>query len=33
MKACEAVKLDCDQKLDVLKKEFNDMKRAMEIIN
>jgi chromosome segregation ATPase len=27
MKACEAVKVDCDGKLDVRKKEFNDMKR------
>ena len=33
MKACEDVKKDCDSKLDVRKKEFNEMKRAMEIIN
>jgi hypothetical protein len=33
MQACEEVKADCESKLEVRKKEFNDMKRAMEIIN
>jgi|LauGreDrversion4_2_1035121.scaffolds.fasta_scaffold1141412_1 chromosome segregation ATPase len=33
MKACEDVKAECDQKLDVRKKEFNEMKRKMELIS
>lgn len=33
MKACEAVKRDCEVKLEARKKDFNEMKRNIEVIN
>jgi hypothetical protein len=33
MKACEAVKRDCETRLETRKKDFNDMKRSIEVIN
>jgi len=33
MQACTEVKKECDAKLEVRKREFNEMKKAIEVIS